>query len=130
MTLWTTRALRQHLMRQSGGQERIHAAVCDLDAIGLQVHQFTCHLVMPCFCNSAHDTGVEARDAQCADQEYTQVTRGDQRRQELQRLFGIQSGTVTCNQVERGSQKVIFCLDKWAQVDPKESQEYLVCFGV
>jgi len=56
--------------------------------------------------------------------------RGDQRRQELQCLLGIQSGRVPCDQFERGTQEIICRLDEWAQIDPKKRQENVARFRV
>jgi hypothetical protein len=80
-------------------EKHAHAAVCNLDAIGFQVHQLPRHLVFPSKRNFAHDAGIKARNAQSPDQEYAHVARGNKRGQELQRLLGVQSGAVPLNQL-------------------------------
>lgn len=129
MTLRTTGESCEHAVLRAYAQKHLHAAVCDLDAIGFQVHQLPRHVVFPSERNFAHDTSIKARNAQSPDQEYAHVTRGNERRQKLQRLLGVQSGTVPFNQFERGSQQIVCCLDKRAQIDPKKCQEYVAGFG-
>jgi hypothetical protein len=61
---------------------------------------------------------MKVRDTQGAGQECAHVAGGDQRRQQLQRLLGVQPRAVARNQFERGPQEVIRRPDQRAQVDP------------
>jgi hypothetical protein len=131
MTLWTTGESYKQIGHASARAEKdIHAAIRDLDAISLQVHQLTRHLVFPRKRNFAYDACVEARYLESTEQEYAHVARRDQRRQKLECLLGVQSGPVPCDQFEGRPQEIICCLDQRAQVDPKERQEYVARFGV
>lgn len=130
MTLWTTGGSYKQIRMLPCAQEDVHADICDSDAIGLQVHQLACHLVLPRKRNFAHDTCIEAWHAQSTNQKHAHISRRDQRGQKLKRLLGVQPGTVPCDQFEGGLQEIICSLDQRAQVDPKEGQEYVAGFGV
>lgn len=129
MALRTTGKSCEHVGTPARTQKHVHAAVGDLDAIGFQVHQLPRHLVLPSKRNFAHDTGIKARNAQSTDQEYAHVARGNKRRQELQRLFGVQSCAMPLDQFERWPQQITRSLDKRAQVDSEKCQEYIASFG-